>query len=130
VPWRWKISRKRDCAVLAERDRLARAGETIEERQRSAAQIPEGVAGRRVERGDRRDQANGRSEPPLEFMDPERHIRGVIRAELDHQQRFGSPADGGHRLLQASLLAGEFDEHPVHQFHGGRPELEAEGKRI
>ena len=42
----------------------------------------------------------------------------------------GRPANRGHRVLQAALLAGEVDEHLVHQFNGRRPRFQADAERV
>ena len=50
-------------------------------------------------------------------MDAIGHIGGIVGAEFDHQQGFWPPLDRSHCVAQSPLAAGQFDQHPVHQFN-------------
>jgi hypothetical protein len=119
-----------DGRVLAERDGLGVAGHPVQERHGGTAQSPERVARRGVDGRHAGDQPRRARDAPAQFVDAVRHVRRVVGAELDHQERLGSPAHRGHRLLQRPLVARQVDEHPVHQLDCRRAEFEAQLQRV
>ncbi len=117
-----------DRGVLDESDGFLVAGEAEKERERGLPDRPDVLLFRRVE--DAEVGAAAVSEAAFEVGQLGNHFRPAVAGELDQDERPGLALDEVEAPRILERLAGEFHDHPVHEFDAGRTQFERHHPRL